>query len=258
MPLIEEGRRLEEITGSLINPALGGLLEIWGFHRDDPENFRPPEIAALTALLQQKPSMADIKVDGFYLQCTNPAALLNFDSFLKGYAIDQAVLHLRELGIKNAMINAGGDLRAIGSRAGHPWHVTIRRPDGTGVLATLDLIGDESVVTVGSYEEYLTWKGTHYHHILDPRTGWPVDRTRSVTVIAEGAATAHAAATAMFVAGPDDWPGIAARMGVEQILLMDTGGTLHLTPQIGERLRFLEKMPPVITQDPRVGGNDPS
>jgi len=258
MPLIEKGRMLEEITGGLINPALGGLPKLWGFYDSDPDNFRPPDIATVTALLEKRPSMADIRVEGFHVQCTNPVALLDFDSFLKGYAIEQAVLHLRELGIKNAMINAGGDLRAIGSRAGHPWHVTIRRPDGTGVLATLDLIRDESVITVGSYEDYRTWKGTHYHHLLDPRSGWPADRTRSVTVIADDATTAHAAATAMFVAGPEGWPEIASRMEVQQVLLMDTDGTLHMTPQISKRLRFLEKMPPVISQDPQAGGNDRS
>jgi len=256
IPLIHEARRIEELTDGLVNPALGNLLRLWGFYASDPENFRPPAIDEVTTLLKQSPSMSDITVEGYRMRGTNAEVALDFDGFLKGYAIDQAVQHLRELGIKNVMINAGGDLRAIGSRAGHPWHVTIRRPDGTGVLSTLDLRGDESIITVGAYERYLTWKGTHYHHIVDPRTGWPADRTRSVTVIHPNATTAHAAATAMFIAGPDGWVNIASRMGIDQVLLMDTSGTLHLTPQIRERLRFLEKTPPVIIADPNDDGSD--
>ena len=68
--------------------------------------------------------------------------------------MDLAIRHLRDLGVKNAIVNAGGDLRAIGSRAGHPWRVAIRRPSGGGVFATIDVQGDESVFTSGDYERF--------------------------------------------------------------------------------------------------------
>ena len=251
LPLIERGRALTELSDGLLNPAIGGLFELWGFYDHDAQGFRPPAPEDVASWVEKAPSLDDITVDNFFLSSANPAVRLDFSGFVRGYALDQAALHLEELGIKNAMINVGGDLHVTGSRAGHPWHVAIRRPNGTGVLATMDIKGDESVVTVGAFEEYRTWQGTHYHHILDPRSGWPADSARSVTVIHPEATLAHAAATALFIAGPDDWPGIAARMGVDQVVMTDAGNVVHLTPKAQKRLRFLEKPAATRIVDPK-------
>ena len=240
LPLIEHSRELAVLSEGLLNTTNGGLIKLWGFDTQDTQNFRPPEPDAIAAQVAAAPTIEDIKLDRFFLSSSNPAAYLDFTGFMKGYALDHAALHLRELGILNTMINAGGDLHVTGSRAGHPWHVTIRRPNGTGVLATLDIQGDDSIITVGAFEDYRTWKGTHYHSILDPRTGWPAEGIRAVTVIHPEATLAHAAATALFIAGPKDWPRIAARMGVEEVLLTDSEGVLHITPQARSRLRFLD------------------
>ena len=204
LPLVATGRQLaaDDFLGVVIKKLFDLQQAVWGFYRADVENFQSPAVEAVAALLDQNPSMDDITVEGFHLRSTNPAVALDFNGFLKGYVIDQAIAHLRDRGIGNAMLNAGGDLRAIGSRAGHPWRAPLRRPDGTGVMATVDVEGDESVISVGAYERYLTSQGTHYHHILDPRTGRPAHRTRSVTVIHPRATIAHAAATALFIAGP--------------------------------------------------------
>ena len=239
LPLIEHGRELADLSSGLINVTNGGLTQLWGFDNRDMQGFRPPEPDAITAQLAAAPTIDDIKQDRFLLSSANAATYQDFSPFIKGYALDQAALHLRELGVRNAMINAGGDLYVTGSRAGHPWHVTIRRPNGTGVLATLDITGSDSVVTVGTFADYRTWKGTHYHNILDPRTGWPAQGVRAVTVIHPEATLAHAAATALFIAGPEDWPRIASSMGVEEVLLTDSEGVLHLTPQAQSRLQFL-------------------
>lgn len=258
LPLVETARQLAAASGGLLNPAHGRLLHLWGFYREDVEKFEPPGGGAIAALVDQAPSMDDISVDGLHLQSSNPAVALDFVGFLKGYAIDQAVDHLRDRGIRNAIVNAGGDLRAIGSRAGHPWRAVVRRADGTSVMATLDIKGDESIVSVGAYERYFSWQGHRYHHILDPRTGWPAALTKSVTVVHPRATVAHAAATALFVAGPGSWARVAARMGVDQVLLTDAAGVLHMTPGLAARLRFLDKQPEARIADPRPVDNGKS
>ena len=258
LPLVATSRQLAAASGGLLNPAQGRLLHLWGFYRDDVENFQPPASGAIAALVDQAPSMDDVAVDGLHLYSSNPAVTLDFGGFLKGYAIDQAVDHLRDRGISNAIINAGGDLRAIGSRAGHPWRAAIRRADGTGVLAMLDIEGDESIVSVGAYERYFTWQGNRYHHILDPRTGWPAALTKSVTVVHPRATIAHAAATALFVAGPESWARVAAKMGVDQVLLTDAAGVLYMTPGLAARLRFLDKQPEARIANPRPRDNGTS
>lgn len=251
LPLIERGQELSERSEGLLNPAIGGLFDLWGFYDHDAQAFRPPEPEAIADRIVNSPALNDVTVDDFFISSSNPAVRLDFSGFMKGYALDQAARHLQELGIENAMINVGGDLHVTGSRAGHPWHVAVRRPNGTGVLATMDIRGDESVFTVGAFEEYRTWRGTHYHHILDPRSGWPADESRSVTVIHPDATLAHAAATALFIAGPDDWPRIAARMGVDQVVMTDAQGVLHISPKAEARLRFLQKPSELRVQDPK-------
>jgi thiamine biosynthesis lipoprotein len=79
------------------------------------------------------------------------------------------------------MINAGGNVRAIGDRAGRPWRVPIRRATGTRVLGTINVSGDASVFTSGDYRRNFIYEGKTYHNVIDPRTGYPADEasTRS-------------------------------------------------------------------------------
>jgi thiamine biosynthesis lipoprotein len=94
------------------------------------------------------------------------------------------------------------------------------------------------VFTSGNYERYFTWQGKRFHHIIDPRTGYPAEGTRSVTVIDSDATRADAAATALFIAGPDGWFKIARQMGIEQVLLFDDQDRIHMTPAMAARVEL--------------------
>ena len=238
LELIKQGAEISIKSDHLFNPAIGHLIDAWGFHRDDPAGHRPPEPKNIEQLLLQKPRMSDLKLNGITLHSSNPHVKLDFGAFGKGFGIDLAINHLRQLGIENAIINAGGDLRAIGSPQGRPWKIAIRHPSGQGVLAGLEISGDESVFTSGDYERNFNWKGKRYHHIIDPRTGYPAVGTKSVTVIHPDAATADAAATALFVAGPDNWYNIAQKMGIEYVLLIDSQDRAHMNPAMRKRLKL--------------------
>lgn len=241
VPLVRISRDLAIRSEHLFNPAIGGLIQLWGFQSDDSSASRPPpDPAAIAALLAANPRMDDIEIDGFMLASRNPAVQLDFGAIGKGYGIDFAVQHLRELGVHNAIVNSGGDLRAIGSKGGQPWRIAIRGADGRGILGEIAVSGDESVFTSGNYERVFEWQGRRYHHILDPRTGQPAQGTRSVTVLHTDATVADAAATALFVAGPSDWPRIAARLGIRHVLLVDDGDVAHMTPAMSERVRLTE------------------
>jgi thiamine biosynthesis lipoprotein len=88
----------------------------------------------------------------------------------------------------------------------------------------MDLESDQCVFTSGDYERYFEFNGRRYSHIIDPRSGYPAAGTRSVTVLASEAALADAAATALFVAGPEQWPDIARRTGIGDVLMIDAAG----------------------------------
>jgi thiamine biosynthesis lipoprotein len=241
VPLVRISRELAISSEHLFNPAIGGLIALWGFLSDDSTTSRPPpDPAAIERLLAANPRMDDIDIDGFMLASRNPAVQLDFGAIGKGYGIDFAVAHLRELGVQNAIVNSGGDLRAIGSKASQPWRIAIRGADGKGVLGEISLSGDESVFTSGNYERVFEWQGQRYHHILDPRTGQPARGTRTVTVLHSDATVADAAATALFVAGPNDWPRIAAKLGIRHVLLVDEADVVHMTPAMAGRVRLAD------------------
>ncbi len=249
LPLIRLGKLYAEQSGGLFNPAIGRLINLWGFHTDAPEYRPPPPPEAIRTLLKSSPDMADLELDGIMLRSTNLEVQLDFGGFGKGYGIDLAIAHLREMGIHNAIINAGGDLRAIGDRGGRPWRIAIRRPSG-GVLAIIEVSGDESVFTSGDYERNFVYEGKTYHHIIDPRTGYPAQGSRSLTVLHTDAATADAAATALYVAGPNDWITVALAMGIKYVLLMDDTGTIHMTPAMARRVEFMDQEPDIKLSEP--------
>lgn len=250
LPLIRIGQQLSVSSDGLFNPAIGKLVDIWGFHRDDPSQWTPPPDATIQAFLEDLPQMADIEIDGLYLRGANPNLNLDFGAFGKGYGIDLAIRHLRELGIENAIINAGGDLRAIGSRDNRPWRIAIRRPTGAGVLGTIDVSQDEAVFTSGDYERKFKYQGKRYHHIIDPRTGYPAQGSLSVTVLHSNATIADAAATALFIAGPDGWYDLARRMGIPYVLLVDSHGVIHMNPEMAARVKLWENAGPVELSPP--------
>ena len=238
MPVIQEANRLARLSGDLFNPTIGKLVTLWGFHDNALPIGTLPDSQAIAALVAQAPAAADVVIHDGMVSNSNPAVQYDLGAFAKGYAIDRIMERLRALGIENAILNAGGDLRAIGRHGNRPWRVGIRHPRQEGILGSIEIEGDASIFTSGDYERFFEVDGTRYHHIIDPRSGYPADTVISVTVIHGSAATADAAATALFVAGPDHWTRVARSMGVDLVMLVDTGGLVHMTPGMQQRIRF--------------------
>jgi thiamine biosynthesis lipoprotein len=247
--MVSRSRELETLSEGCFNPAIGALVRLWGFHTSDyPVLGPPPSRAAVEELLRQAPSTRDIVIDGNRLYSSNPAVQLDFGGVAKGYAIDLAMQRLRGMGIEHAIVNAGGDLRAIGRRPDRPWRVAIRKPGG-GVIGTVETRGDEAVFTSGVYERFRLDDVERYPHILDPRTGWPVAELAAVTVIADEGLLADAAATALIVAGKEGWLRVAAALGLSEVLLIDGDGEVWATEPMSRRVTFSEDVSPNIIAD---------
>lgn len=244
--LIPRAQALSRDSGGLFNPAIGRLIELWGFHADSPPAGPPPSEYAIRTLAERAPTMDDLVLEGGTVQSDNPALQLDFGAFAKGVALERLSAEIAGLGIRNFLLNAGGDLVASGRHGNRAWRVGIRQPRGTGVLASIEPRDGEAVFTSGDYERYFHWEGTRYHHIIDPRSGYPARRVQSVTVVHADAALADAAATALFVAGPEDWPDVAGDMGVTMVMLVDDEGTVHLTPGMRERIGLETEPPPAV------------
>jgi len=231
-------------SDGLFNPAIGRLIALWGFHADEPPTGPPPDPAAIAALVRQAPGMADLEIAGRWISSDNPAVQLDLGAFAKGYALNLAIERLRGQGIRNAIVNAGGDLCVSGRHGDRPWRIGVRHPQGQGVIASLDAADGECVLTSGNYERYREFAGVRYAHIIDPRSGYPVRHVASATVISPDGALADAAATALSVAGPKQWRRIARRMGLKLVMLVDEQGRVWLTPEMRARVHFEGTPPP--------------
>jgi thiamine biosynthesis lipoprotein len=250
--VIEEATLYARDSQHLFNPAAGKLFELWGYHQDNWFESRPPPAQdEIDAWLAAAPTMDDIQIKDGLLSSDNRMVKLGFGGFAKGTAVDAAIASLKQQGIENAIINIGGDLRAIGSHGKRPWRIGIRHPrQEGGMIASVAIRGDESVFTSGDYERFFTYEGIRYPHILDPRTGQPARDNISVTVIHTQAARADAAATALVVAG-EDWPHIAASLGVDHVMLMRADGQIEMTAAMAEQVRLSDpEQTPLIRQVP--------
>ena len=243
--LIAEAKELSAKSGGLFNPAVGKLIASWGFHSDEPHG-PPPDAKTIETLVAAHPSMDALQIEGHTLKSNNPAVQLDFGAIGQGYAVDVAIAHLRKLGIRNAIVNASGDIRVIGKHGGRPWRIGIRDPRGSGIIASIEMQGDESIVTSGSYERFYDYQGKRYHHIIDPRSGYPARGVTSVTVLHSDATTADAASTALLAAGLKGWQKTARDMGVKQVMMIDEQGIVHMDPALTKRIHFEVTPPPKV------------
>lgn len=250
--ILRDAAALSAQSGGSFNPAIGGLIKLWGFQNDEFLPLRP-DPAALAALLEAAPSMADLNIENGQVASRNPAVQLDLGGYAKGYALDKAAAYLREQGVKGALVNIGGNVIAVGSRNGQPWRIGIQHPRQPAALATLELHDGEAIGTSGDYQRFFELDGRRYCHIIDPQSGYPVQGVEAVTVLIPPGRLAgtlsDAASKPLFVAGVAGWRAAAERMGLSQALLIDEQGEIHLTAALKKRLHFLEK-PPALHEIP--------
>lgn len=153
-----------------------------------------------------------------------PGVRIDLGGIAKGYAVDRSIDHLRAMGIRHAMVNAGGDTRLLGDRRGKPWVVGIRDPRNEGRVVTRLPLDDEAISTSGDYERYFEEDGVRYHHILVPGTGRTARGVRSATVLGADATLTDALSTTVFVLGVERGMRLIAGLpGVEAVIVDDAG-----------------------------------
>lgn len=239
---MREAQALSAQGDHLFDPGIGRLIELWGFHADE---FVPrlPDPQALADWLRQKPSIADLVIDGTTVSSSNRALALDFGGYLKGVALDRAAAILRSQGINNALINIGGNVMALGSKEGRKWRVGIQHPRQPGPLATVMLEDGEAIGTSGDYQRYFELDGHRYAHLIDPRTARPVEHTEAVTVLVPAGPKAgtlsDAASKPIFIAGPEHWRKMASKMGTALVLRVGADHRIEVTQALDRRLEYL-------------------
>ena len=250
--MLKDAQHIAATSDELFDPALGGLIALWGFHADSFVPLRP-DPTQLQALLDARPRMADVLIDGNRIESRNPAVQLDFGGYAKGYALDRAAAILKEKGESNALINIGGNVLALGKKGDQPWRIGIQHPRQPAPLATLPLYDGEAIGTSGDYQRYFMLDGERYAHILDPRTGQPAHGTQSLTVLLTpraggltGVGTlSDAASKPAYLAGAG-WREQTRRFGIDHALRVAEDGSVEVTKALRARLQFIGDIKPVI------------
>lgn len=247
--ILQRSREFFQLSAGAFDPSLGLLVKLWGFDQAERSGDQSlPTESQLQAWRANHPTFTDIVLGNGNISSLRRDVVIDLGAIGKGYAVDRAIELLRRQGITRALVNAGGNLRAIGQNVEGPWQIAIHNPRGHGALYSVALHADESVSTSGDDQRFMIEGEHRWHHLLDPRSGLPAEHTIAVTVFAADATTADAASTAIFVAGPQDWRTVAQKLGVRSVLRIDASGRVQVTRELMPRL-IAAKTPRTTTGD---------
>jgi thiamine biosynthesis lipoprotein len=210
-----------EVTDGAFNPAVGPLVKLWNIGTEDARLPEESEIAAARSLANYRDIEIDEANQTVYLK--REGMSLDLGGIAKGYAADELVAILKDAGVRRAVIDLGGNIYAHGSKTPkQKWRIGIQNPLAPrGEYLAVEEAADKTLVTSGVYERFFEENGIRYHHILDPKTGFPADSgLLSVTVIAESSLDADALSTSLFVLGYERGTSLPVRFpGVEAVFV---------------------------------------
>lgn len=218
-----------EMSDGLVDPTIGTLSILWNFG-DENQGIVPSESEIADALSHV--NYKNVVISGSQVSLKDDNACLDLGFIAKGYIADKMKEYLVSNGVKNAIINLGGNVSAIGSRLdGTPYKVGVQKPFAkTGTSALILEIKDKSVVSSGNYERYFEKDGIIYHHILSTENGYPSDSGLSgVTVISEKSVDGDALSTFCFLLGYEKGAALINSLDNVDAVFITTDGTVYQT-----------------------------
>jgi FAD:protein FMN transferase len=222
LSLIDFADRMYEQSEGLFDITSGVYRKIWDFQKAHCPT--PVQIDAIRPLV----GWHQVQREGQQLFLPRQGMQIDFGGLGKEYAADRAALVLRQQGVQHALVNLGGDIASIGTKPdGQPWVAGIRHPrELTRIMASLNLSG-QALATSGDYERFFEYAGQRYCHIIDPKTGWPVQHFRSVSVVAPSCLLAGAVGTTIMLKQSDATPQWLQQLNLP-VLWMDSSGEARM------------------------------
>jgi len=244
--MLADAKTLSVKSNGLFNPAIGHLIGSWGFQRDE---FSAVSIdnEKIKALVKSNPSMSDIVLESETAYSKNSAVKLDLGGYAKGYALDLAANYLRKQHVNNALINIGGNIIALGKHGDKTWRVGIQHPRTPTAIATIDLPDGWAVGTSGDYQRYFMLNGKRYCHIIDPRTGYPVQHTQAVTVLVppqpdnqtQAGVLSDVASKPIFIELPENRSKAAHALGIENFMVIDDNANIFVSKSMVTKINWL-------------------
>jgi thiamine biosynthesis lipoprotein len=240
--VLHAARGLSEATEGTFDITFGALADVWKFDHD--QDGRVPtaaEIEVRRPLVDYR--QVHVEDGPGTARIDQPGMRVHLGGIGKGYAVDRAVAVLRAAGVRDFLVQAGGDMYAGGINGDVAWRLGIQDPRGPGgeSFASLDL-SDATFSTSGDYERFFEKDGVRYHHILDPRTGQPARGVRSVTVVTATATAAEGLSKGIFILGPERGLALVERLPDADAVIVTADNQVLVSS--GLRGRLTLKRPP--------------
>lgn len=233
--LYQRSMEINSATDGAFNPLVYPIMDAWGFTTDNYKVLTQSEIDKLLPLTDISKVTFDNETNE--ITFAEKGMAIDFGGIGKGYTSDSVAEIMRENNVGGAIINLGGNVCVIGTKAdGSNWKVGIQDPkDGSKCLGVLSLT-DKCVITSGGYERYFTENGKTYHHIIDPATGMPADSGLiSVSIISSDGTLADGLSTALFVMGLDKAETFWRESGYEfNFVIMTEDNQLYISEGISD------------------------
>jgi thiamine biosynthesis lipoprotein len=227
--VLKKARDISEFSEGGFDITVGPLSELWRKARENKVPLSKEDVKGKLDLVNFR--NIEVNKEGkVFLKKKGMA--IDLGGIAKGYAVDRAFDVLRSLGYKNLIVNAGGDLRVGGLKNNQPWSIGIQNPREPKKILTRISVSDMAVTTSGDYEKFFIHQGKRYHHIFDPRDGFPTEGCQSVTIVTKDCMTADALATAVFVLGPEKGYALCRKLEGVECLIVDKDGKIILSPNL--------------------------
>ena len=238
--LIELGKYYGDLSGGKFDITIASASDLWNFH-DNADHSIPDagQLAEAVTHINYK----NIEVNGTTVTMSDPYAKIDLGGIAKGYIADQVKNYLVEEGIEHAYINLGGNILTLGGKTdGSNFRIGIQKPfsdDGTAIASVE--VSDETVVSSGVYERYFYVGDNFYHHILNPKTGYPYDNNLlGVTIICPKSVDGDGLSTTCFALGLEDGMKLIESLDDTEAIFITDDYELHTTSGIGSNIPFHE------------------
>jgi thiamine biosynthesis lipoprotein len=228
-----------EQTEGGFDVTVGPIVKLWDFD----EEILPDaaSIAEQLPFVGYRNIVVDATASTVFLRKTG--VQMDLGGIIKGFAADKAIAVLKKNGIEGGIVAVAGDIRVFGRQPdGRPWRVGVQNPrqksEDDVLLASLNL-EDKGISTSGDYQRYFIRDGVRYHHLLNPKTGFPESHCQSVTVIAPAATLTDPFATGIFVMGPKKGLAVLERLGMAGIIV-DQNGKVLMTKGLESQVTLIQ------------------
>jgi thiamine biosynthesis lipoprotein len=226
LDIVERALELGELTGGAFDVTFAAVGRLWDFKQ------RPPVVPAPEAIRQalELVGYRKVKLDRAAGTIDLPRGMrIGLGGIAQGWAVDRAMGIILRSGIRDAIVNCSGDVKALGKKDGRPWQIAIKHPRDKDRAIALIPISNACLVTSGDYERCFELDGVRYHHIIDCRTGYPSRGCMSATVVGPVATDCDALATALCVLSPEEGLSLVERLPRVECVLVDMDGEVHVS-----------------------------